>query len=229
MVEWALKVEDKMPKKGHCSNRDIVNVARRLYSPKYSDDGKPRDKWYHIMDNWQMCYYNRCNYDSYNDWVTATDKYINGKDLLQLSGRIKRAESVIRSKLGGAPMPDTYFKRFEKFKNFVDSWNDSGIRPNKTWSDIFVHPSGQYWKGKVSGIVDWFDKASCMYDEVEELELELTGDRSNIIGAPTMVADGNYFGNEKVIPPPDNSILSKSAGALLIVGAGLLAYKMLTE
>lgn len=222
-----------MAKKGHCSNREIVNVAGRLYSPKYVSADNPGSRWYELWDGAAMCYFGMCDPDSYNDWVNATYEYINGKSESELYGRLKKAEAAIKSRFGGAAIPVSYAQKIANFKDFIKSWNESGHRANKSWTDWFSHPMRAYWKGQVREVSDWFDRAACKYDEVEELEYEITKDKSGVIGAPTMVADEDYdyFGKDekKHQQPADNSAMKKAGGVILVGVGGYFAYKLLTE
>lgn len=220
-------------KRGHCSNRDIVNAEKRLYSPRYDFEGDEGLAWYEFLDADAMCFWGLCDHRSYNAWVKATDKYINETLVPHYKRILARAEAVY----GGAVFPVSLSDRFNKVVDLVDKWKKAGYRPDKTLGDDFLHPIATYWWGEIRQIIDYFDQAACLFDELDEIAIAELKQPSLAQGAPVRQlehVEGGYLGGHGGPTGGGNgkgerSMVGMAVGIVAIGAAGYFGYKVLTE
>ncbi len=220
------------PKRGHCSNRDIVNADKRLYSPRYDFEGDEGLAWYELIDADAMCFWGMCDHDSYNAWVRATDKYINNVLVTHYKKVHSRAEAVY----GGAVFPVALSDRFNKVVDLVDAWEAAGYRPDKSWTDDFIHPLSTWWWGEIRKIIDYFDQAACLFDDLDEIAIEELKQPSLAKGAPKRQlehVEGGYLGGvggpAAVKKNGGGSMVGMAVGIVAIGAAGYFGFKVLTE
>src|SRR5690606_16426605 len=168
------------PKRGHCSNRDVVNAEGRLYSPRYDFDREEGRAWYEVTDADAMCFWGLCNHRSYNAWVDATEKYINDTLIPHYKKILARANSIF----GGAALPLELADRLNKINEIINDWDNAGYQSNKTWRDDFVHPTGFYWQGQIRKIIDYYDEAACAFDDLDDIAVNGLKQPSLAKGAP---------------------------------------------
>lgn len=220
------------PKRGHCSNRDIVNADKRLYSPRYDFEGDEGLAWYELIDADAMCFWGMCDHSSYNTWVKATDRYINDTLVPHYKKILARAEAVY----GGAAFPVSLSDRFNKVVEIVEAWKAAGYRADKGISDDFMHPLATWWWGEIRQIIDYFDQAACAFDELDLIAVDELKQPSLAKGAPARTlehVEGGYLGGKGGLgegqKPPGKSPLGMAVGIVAIGAAGYFGYKVLTE
>jgi len=219
------------PKRGHCSNRDIVNAQKRLYSPRYDFEGDDGLAWYELIDADAMCFWGMCDHDSYNAWVKATDRYINDTLVPHYKKVLSRAEAVH----GGAAFPVELTDRFNKVEDAVNSWQSAGYRADKGWSDDFRHPFATWWWGEIRKIIDYFDEAACQFDQLDDIAAHALKQPSLAKGAPIRQlehVEGGYLGGHggpSGKAKGERSVLGMAVGVVAIGAAGYFGYKVLTE
>ncbi len=220
------------PTRGHCSNRDIVNADKRLFSPRYDFEGDEGRAWYELHDGDAMCFWGMCDHDSYNAWAKATGRYINKTLIPHYKKILARAEAIY----GGAAFPVALSDRFNKVVEVVAAWEASGIKPDKTVGDDFVHPFAPYWFGEIRKVVDYFDQAACSFDDLDEIAITELKQPALAKGAPIRQlehVEGGYLGGAGgptgKPPPGDRSMVGMAVGIVAIGAAGYFGYKVLTE
>lgn len=222
------------PKIGHCSNRSVVVAAGSLHSPKYDDERDPGTAWYEMgLDANAMCFWGMCDHKSYNAWVTATDKYINGTYKKQLKGHLHEAQDAAHAAYGGLAFPVEVYDRFKAVAELINEWNATDYYPNKTWKDDFRHPFATYWWGQIRQIIDYFDRAACLYDTLDDILIEDLKRPSLAGGAPVMTLEdmpGGYLGGSGgASGTKSRSPAMMAVGIMAIGAAGYFGYKVLTE
>lgn len=221
------------PKRGHCSNRDVVNVENRLFSPAYDDEGDPGSAWYEFFDSDAMCFLRMCSHEDYNAWAKATDQYINGTGSQQLTGHYNKILNRAKAVYGGAAFPLDLSDKFKKVQDHINEWNDAGYKANKTIGDDFLHPLRVYWEGQVREIINYYDEAACLFDSLDEIAVKDLKQPSIAQGGPVRSVEdvpGGYLGGSggpggKKKP----SGLGMAVGLFAIGAAGYFGYKILTE
>ena len=178
-----------------------------------------------------MCYWHICSPDSYNAWAVATAKYIEN----ELVPHYKRISGRANAIYEGGILPQDIQDLFSNVTVFVKSWDESGIKPDKNFGDNFLHPTPQYWNGKVRLIVDFFDEAACQVDILDDIAAGPLNSKALAKGAPQRTLEpapggGGYFEG----PPPSNggkggSTMSTALGIMAIGAAGYFGFKVLTE
>lgn len=216
-----------------CKNRNVVNVDERLYSPFYDSNGKDGLHWHESLfapfraEDFVMCYWSICDYESYNGWAKATNDYIT----LKLLPFYKKVLNRANIKYDGAPLPQPLRDSFNKVEELAESWNASGIKPDKTRSDVFSHPLSTYWSGEIKSIIRYFDSAACEYDGLNALSREIGSPElakkvpgSAVVPSPT----GSYFDGSGG-PSPSPVSTSSVLGFVALGGAAYFGFKVLTE
>lgn len=224
------------PKRGHCSNREIVHADKRLHSPNYDDEGDPGLNWYELIDADAMCFWGMCGHDSYNAWVKATDAYINGEGKYKLTGHYLEVKARAEAMLGGAALPLDLSDKFNEIVALINAWNEAGYRPDKTLADDFRHPIATYWWGEIRQIIEYFDRAACLYDELDRVAIEVLKQPSLAKGAPVRTLEeipggylGGHGGPSGDAKPSGRSPLGMAVGIIAIGAAGYFGFKVLTE
>ena len=219
------------PKRGHCSNRDIVNAEKRLYSPRYDFEGDDGLAWYELIDADAMCFWGMCDHSSYNAWVKATDRYINDTLEPHYKKILSRAEAVY----GGAAFPVELSDRFNKVTDTINNWRQAGYKANKTIADDFRHPFAPHWWGEIRKIIDYFDEAACAFDQLDEIAAVELKQPSLAKGAPVRQlehVEGGYLGGHGGAAGQKQggrSVVGMAVGIIAIGAAGYFGYKVLTE
>lgn len=223
-----------MPRVKHCRNREIVNAEGRLYSPKYDWEGADglAQSSFEFIDADAMCFWGVCDSDSYNAWAKATNKFIEDKLVVQYKKVLGRAQAHYQ----GAPLPADMQDRFNNIAEFIQAWDESGIKPDKDWSDTLLHPFAPYWWGKIRTIVEFFDDAACAYDELVDIAADELNSPALVPGLPKRTLEpsptGSYLdGSGGLIPGGGNSRspTATALGIMAIGAAGYFGYKVLTE
>lgn len=225
-------------KKGaNCRNRRVVHVDERLHSPHYDWEGDDGLAWssFELMDKDAMCFWNICDHDSYNAWAEATDNYIQNTLIPQYNKVVNIGKGYYQD----APFPVSVSDRLDRIQEFIESWENSGISPNKKWYDDFKHPVQPYWYGEIRGIITYFDDAACYVDELNNIcandfkrpSCATTPPKWTLEPAPT--ASGSYLDGSGGPSPgngkPGKSGLSTAVGIMAIGAAGYFGFKVLTE
>jgi len=221
----------------NCRNRDVVNVNNRLYSPNYDWEGDDGRAWSESGESDAMCFWGLCGPSSYAAWCEATDKYINKV----LSSQYMKVLKLAEGKFGAIPIEVA--DRMAKIASHINSWNQSEFK--KDWEtgayDVWSVPvfGEQYWdtRGNIQGVVNIFDDAACLMDELNSIA-SVDLDRPSLAqGAPvrtvTPSPTGSFLdgsgGGQGGSASPSGGGISKSLG---VVGLGVAAYfgfKALTE
>lgn len=221
-------------KRGNCSNREVVNVDTRLFSPRYDDEGKSDLPWYALRDAEAMCFWGICGYSSYNAWVNATNAYINGAAATQLTGHYTKILNRAKGLSGGAAFPIALKDRFDKVVTVIDGWNNAGFEANKTMGDQFSHPLGYWWEGEMRKIIDHFDAAACAFDDLDSIAIDLN-QSSLVMGAPMREVEhvqGGYLGGHGGVSSTEKaggSVVGTAVGLMALGAAGYFGFKVLTE
>lgn len=219
------------PTRGHCSNRDIVNADKRLYSPRYDFEGDEGLAWYELIDADAMCFWGVCNHDSYNAWVKAINAYIDKQLVPHYEKILARANAIS----GGATLPVALGDKFNKVEEAIQSWRDAGYKADKTMADDFSHPVATWWWGEIRKIIDYFDAAACQFDALDEIAVNDLKQASLAKGAPTRQlehVEGGYLGGKGGAAPgakAQGSSTMTAVGIVAIGAAGYFGFKVLTE
>ncbi len=221
-----------MARKRNCRNRQVVNVENRLYSPAYDfegDDGLAQSS-FEFFDSDAMCFWGICSPMSYNGWAKSTGKYIEDELVPHYKRVLGRANAVYE----GGILPQEIQDLFNNTAAFIKSWDDSGIKPDKSYADNFSNPLNIQWFGMIRNIVDFFDEAACQVDILDDIASGPLNSKALAKGAPKRTLEpapggGGYFDG----PPSDGgkggSTMGKALGIMAIGAAGYFGFKVLTE
>ena len=228
----------KLPKKGHCGNRDVVVADGRLHSPKYDDEGDSGGllwdrAWSEFTEAEAMCYFGICGPRSYNAWITAADGYIFGDHPRQLRGHFHELKKRAMLNSGGLAFPQSLTDKFQEVADFINEWNESGYFADAEFKDNFWHPTAAYWIGKTKPVIDYFDQAACLFDKLDKIALEEIDAPDLVRGAPVMTSEdvpGGYLGGDGgSVAEKKGSALALAAGIVIVGGATYFGYRLLTE
>ncbi len=224
-----------MARKKHCRNRLVVHAENRLYSPRYDWEGADglAQTSFEFIDADAMCFWGVCDSDSYNAWVKATEKYING----ELVPHYKKVLARANAQAAGAPLKTELQDKFNKIKAFIQKWDDAGYEPNKDWTDTLSHPFATYWWGEIRSIIEYFDEAACYFDTLDVIAADDLLSPALAKGAPKRTLEpsptGSYLdgsgGPSGGGGGGSSSFATKAVGIMAIGAAGYFGFKVLTE
>lgn len=217
----------------NCKNRRVVNVGDLLYSPAYDFERDPGLAYssFEIHDGAAMCYWNLCAPGSYNAWAVATANYIDNELVVKYNKVLGRA----KSKYQGGILPQDVQDLLNQVHDFIVSWDEADIKPNRTFSENFWHPTESYWNSEVRGIVNFFDEAACKVDILKNIADGPLESGALIAGAPQRTLEPAPGGGGYFKGPPTNgdkgggSTMGKALGIMAIGAAGYFGFKVLTE
>lgn len=155
-----------------CQDRNVVHVGKRLHSPEY---GRP---WYEVTDSDAMCYFGICSAASYNDWLDATGRYIEG----QVRPQYNKLEKEATIAYGGSPggLPDDLKNILNSVAKFLDDWDHFDLaeqqdkrvptdRKTKYSPVSSFTATGITWGYRVKSVVRYFDEAACFVMEMNHI------------------------------------------------------------
>lgn len=212
-------------------NREVVNVENRLYSPAYDFEGDDGLAWHELGDSDAMCFWGICSPASYNGWAKSTGAYIENILVPHYKTVLSRAQGQYQ---GGA-LPQDMQDLFNKVHDFILSWDEAGIKPDKTYWDNYSHPLNIQWQGMIRNIVTFFDDAAAQVDILDDIAAGPLNSKALVKGVPQRTLEpapggGGYFKG----PPSDGggnggSTMGKALGIMAIGAAGYFGFKVLTE
>jgi len=155
-----------------CQDRNVVHVDKRLHSPDY---GRP---WYELIDDDAMCYFGICGAASYNAWLKATGRYIEG----QVRPQYNKLEKEASIAYGGSPggLPDDLKNILSSVAKFLDDWDhfdladqQDKIVPTDRKTEYSTPASFMAtritWGYRVKSVVSYFDEAACFVMEMNQI------------------------------------------------------------
>jgi hypothetical protein len=220
-----------MDREIQCKNRRVVNVEGRLYSPAYDFEGDDGRAWHELGEGDAMCFFGVCSPASYNSWATATANFFEDELVPHYNLALNKAKGISQ----GAPLPTPLQDKFNKVYGFIKKWDESGIKPDKVYSDNFYHPITAYWVGEIRGIVNYFDEAACMVDYLDVILAVDLNSPAAAKGVPMRTLEappgGSYLDGSggRMSSDKGSSFTSKAIGIMAIGAAGYFGFKVLTE
>ena len=217
---------------GHCRNRDIVNVDNQLFSPDYDFEGDENPTWYEYAmsvftslspSKAAMCSFGMCMGGDIERWKGVTNRYFTKEFKPQLA----KTKQIISAYTGGAPPTIEQQGVLNQSEKLIKDWDEFQDK-EEPWA----------WRtdeitGYIHSIVQHFDRAACLMDDLNDLADELGASHlSN--RAPIMEVKG----------PPDGGSWIRGGGVdeggastggigmlgwVAIGAAGYFGFKVLTE
>lgn len=218
---------------GHCENRDIVNVDNQLFSPDYDFEGDEGLTWYEYVfagvtgsfaSTYAMCDFANCDSDDADRWIAATRRYFDKEFKPQLA----KTKQVINAYTGGAPPTFEQQAVINDGEKLIKSWKEFQDKeaPSVFWSGEF--------RGYVRSIVQYFDRAACLMDGLNDLADEMgashISNRAPVIEAKSPPDGGSWIrgggtGGGEISSGGGMGVL----GWVAIGAAGYFGFKVLTE
>jgi len=213
-----------------CGNKDVVRAGSARHSYKYGQEWFEFE-WWHKMS---MCTYGQCGPPDLNAWVSASGEFING----QFRRQYELTKQTLEKKQGGI-LTDKQKIVLQDAKALIAEWGEKygDYQPENEWDAMtdswstFLVPGtiGSAYRDKITPVIDLFDEAACMMDELNALQPE-----GAVTSKPPLATGSPPGGATSWMGLPDDSDSGAPGfGSLAMVFglgiAGFIGYKALTE
>ncbi len=224
-----------MARKRYCKNREVVNVDNRLYSPSYDWEGDPNGAWHelHMGNAGSMCTWSYCGVGDAIAWRDAADEFINGT----LKKHLMSIERNVSLHTQGGPAPLEIQGRLNEVKDFLKDWSDF-YKKEVPFANLGkalplpFSPLRPAIEGYTMEIVEYFDRAACYMDDLNEISEEIGAvqavKRPPVLEPESPPDGGSWIrggSTEELVPKTGMGVV----GWMLIGVAGYFGYKALTE